>query len=303
MTLETFIDHKFNSKSLSLIWMCNDIIGEYDDIALSLRQLYYQLVARGYIANTERSYKNIGNLVSKAREAGMISWDAIEDRNRGARQVMGKDNAQSVLFGLEHQIIIDPWDDQEIYPEVWVEKDALSGTVSPTANRYRATWLACKGYISASEAWRAGHRMRTASLRGQQPVIIHLGDHDPSGLDMTRDNQTRASLFAAHGIDVEIRRIALNMPQIELYDPPPNPAKLSDVRAADYVAEYGDSSWELDALRPDVIADLVETALEECITDRNAWDEVREREDEQKQHLSQLYSRWDEVVDLLDGDF
>lgn len=81
----------------------------------------------------------------------------------------------------------------------------------------------------------------------ERRVILHLGDHDPSGIDMTRDISDRLELF---GADVEVKRIALNWDQIDEFTPPPNPAKLSDSRAGAYIAEYGDESWELDALEP-----------------------------------------------------
>ena len=65
-------------------------------------------------------------------------------------------------------------------------------------------------------------------------------------------------------------RLALNMNQVRQYDPPPNPAKLSDSRAEDYVKEHGYSSWELDALSPDVIMKLIEEAVKE-IRDEKIW--------------------------------
>ena len=299
--LEQFKEHNFQQNSLDRIAQANAIIAEYEGyrLTLNLRQLYYQFVSRAYLDNIERSYKALGNLISKGREAGLISWQAIEDRGRTALRVSGESDPRSVLYGLERKIIIDPWLDQEIYPEVWIEKDALTGTIESVCKEYRATYLACKGYLSASESWRGGQRFRQACEAGKRPVIIHLGDHDPSGLDMTRDNQTRCSLFSGH--DVEIRRIALNMDQIESYRPPPNPAKETDTRAHEYRRLYGDSSWELDALEPRVISDLVRKELQSCITDQAAWDAVKDREDEAKTHLKELYWKWPEVVDLLEG--
>ena len=86
---EKFIDHKFNAASLVLVDTANGILNEYRSMGyrLSLRQLYYQLVARDYIENSQKSYKRIGNLISDARLAGMIDWDMIEDRNELMAQV------------------------------------------------------------------------------------------------------------------------------------------------------------------------------------------------------------------------
>lgn len=299
--LERFKDHNFQQSSLDRIALANAIIAEYqqEGLTLTLRQLYYQFVSRAHLENTERNYKALGNLVAKGREAGLISWQAIEDRGRKSVRVSGESDPRNVLYGLERKIVIDPWLDQEIYPEVWIEKDALTGTIENVCQQYRVTYLACRGYLSASESWRGGQRFRQASEAGKKPVIIHLGDHDPSGLDMTRDNQIRSSLFSGHGVD--IRRIALNMDQIERYRPPPNPAKESDTRAQEYRKAYGNSSWELDALEPRMISGLVRKELQSCITDKAAWDTVHDQEEEAKTHLKQLYSKWPAVVEMLEG--
>ncbi len=298
--LEKFIDHQFRKASLDRIAQANAIIEEYssDGLTLTLRQLYYQFVARGIIENTERSYKKLGSLVSKAREAGHVPWDAIEDRGRKALKVRGESDPRDVVHGLESQIVIDPWDEQKAYPEVWIEKDALVGTIERVCHEYRVTYMACRGYLSASEAWRAGQRFNRAVMRGKKPLIIHLGDHDPSGLDMTRDNEARSSLFSR--FDVPVRRIALNMDQVEEFKPPPNPAKITDTRAGEYIRLHGGSSWELDALEPRTLADLVRHELDACISDRTAWKQVADREEAAKTHLGQLYERWDDIVDLLE---
>ena len=115
--------------------------------------------------------------------------------------------------------------------------------------------MACKGYLSASEAWRAGLRFQRAIDRGKRPVLLHLGDHDPSGIDMTRDNGDRLGEFVLQG--VEVRRIALNMDQVQEHNPPPNPAKEDDSRFRGYRELYGEESWELDALRQNTIGDII----------------------------------------------
>ena len=81
---EAFIDKKFAASSLAIIEQANTIIGEYaaQGFKLTLRQLYYQFVARDLLANTQRSYKRLGNIISEARLAGRVDWNAIEDRTR-----------------------------------------------------------------------------------------------------------------------------------------------------------------------------------------------------------------------------
>jgi len=129
-------------------------------------------------------------------------------------------------------------------------------------------------------------------LNGQRPIVFHLGDHDPSGIDMTRDNRDRLSLFA--GVDITVVRLALNMEQIERYRPPPNPAKVTDSRFEAYQREYGDESWELDALNPEVIHNLIENNVQ-CIRDEKLWDAALAREVADKQDL-------EDMIDEMDSD-
>ena len=297
--LEHFRTYNFREATFDQIATANSIIEEYQraGLTLTLRQLYYQFVARDLIPNSERSYKSLGSVISKGREAGLISWRAIEDRGRNAVRVQGESDPRKLVSGLEYGIVLDPWQEQDTYVEVWIEKDALIGTIEGVCDEFRVTHMACKGYLSASEAWRAGKRFERARARGKDCVIIHMGDHDPSGIDMSRDNEDRSYMFS-HG-PVELRRIALNMNQIEEYAPPPNPAKLTDTRASTYVERYGDESWELDALEPRTLSDLVRSALDCCITDPEAWNETMEREEDVRGSVRGIHEHWDEISELI----
>lgn len=143
-------------------------------------------------------------------------------------------------------------------------------------------YFACRGYNSQSEQWAAGRRFGTYIDRGQVPIVLHLGDHDPSSIDMTRDNESRLSLFA--GTEVEVRRLALNWDQVQHYNPPPNPAKLTDSRADGYIKNFGGDSWELDALEPSVISELVLDAIEGLLIPEQ-WDKALEKEQAGQQEL------------------
>jgi hypothetical protein len=263
---EMFITKKFRDKSLSLINAINNIIVEYQNqgYELTLRQIYYQLVARGSIPNTERSYKNIGSLVNSGRLAGMIDWDAVVDRTRHIRKNQHWNTPEQIVKAALNSYKIDMRENQPIYIEVWVEKDALISIVEGVANEHDVTCFSCRGYVSQSEMYQAAQRFIDQGHLIDR-YILHLGDHDPSGMDMTRDIQDRLEMF---GADVIVKRLALNWEQIELYNPPTNPAKLSDSRAEGYINLYGSYSWELDALEPKVIEVLIQDAIEE-LTDED----------------------------------
>lgn len=293
----------FRGERQKLIETANVIIAEYRaaGYTLTLRQLYYQFVSRDIIPNNERSYKNLGTAISDGRMAGMISWLAIEDRGRGVHPVYVQEDEQDVLNGIEYQFALDYWERQEAYVEVWVEKDALSAVIERPCNRWRVPYMACKGYLSASEAWRSGRRFMDKLQEGRRCVLIHLGDHDPSGIDMTRDNGDRIDIFSEDAGGVEVRRIALNMDQVDQYAPPPNPAKISDSRAEDYIARFGPTSWELDALEPRVLDKLISDEIETLI-DPEKWEDTKAEETERREVLAGLHERFDEIKDFLARD-
>jgi len=274
--------------TLKIIEQANNIIDDYEDqgYTLTLRQLYYQFVARDIIENTEQSYKSLSSKISNARMAGMISWNAIEDRNREHNSFWISEDPEAEIANLPNFIRFDQWARQDYYVEVWVEKEALGAVVAKACDPLLVPYMSCKGYLSASEAWRAGKRFEKAASNGKECVLIHLGDHDPSGIDMTRDNDSRLSLFSYNDY-IDVKRIALNMDQIEQYQPPNNPAKLTDPRAKDYIKKFGGKSWELDALEPRVIEALITDHIEPLI-DWNVWDEITEEENEVKENLSNL---------------
>lgn len=237
MSRRKYKDIRFQAKSLDTIDKVNSIVAEYEaqGYELTLRQVYYQLVARGFIPNNERSYKNLGNLINDGRLAGLIDWYAIVDRTRNLRGNSHWDRPEDVIDSARYSYMLDRWENQPNYVEVWVEKDALIGIVSQICRELDVPHFSCRGYTSQSEMWSAAQRFIRQDYRGSR-TIIHLGDHDPSGIDMTRDIQERMDMF---GADVFVKRVALTMEQIETFCPPPNPTKLSDARASGYIREYG----------------------------------------------------------------
>jgi len=280
--------------------ICRDYAGQGYD--LTLRQLYYQFVSRAIIDNTQQSYKRLGDIVNKARMAGLLDWSHIVDRTRNLRGTNHWDSPSSVIDSAAWGFRIDKWEDQPYRVEVWVEKEALAGVVQRAAGERDVDWFSCRGYVSQSELWGAGRRLSNYLESGQDVVILHLGDHDPSGLDMTRDIRDRLELFvgswAAHRI--EVRRIALNYNQVEQYNPPPNPAKLTDSRAGGYVARHGGQSWELDALDPATLNALIQEHIDDVI-DPDVYHQRQLIEEEHRRLLRQAATRWDELAATLGG--
>lgn len=282
MPMTQYSEVKIRKVGLDQIAEVNGIVEAYQaqGYTLTLRQVYYQMVARNIIENSERSYKNLGNLINNGRMAGLIDWEAIEDRTRYIRQHTHWDSPEQIMQAAVDSYHTNLWSDQPRYVEVWVEKDALIGIVEQAASGLDVPCFSCRGYVSASAMWAAAHRMRS----DKECVILHLGDHDPSGIDMTRDIQERLSMF---GATVDVRRIALNMEQIEEYTPPPNPAKETDTRASGYVARYGNYSWELDALEPSVL-DLLIARHIKALMDIARFNQAIERREAGRQKIQRM---------------
>ena len=291
-----YVEKNFRSDSLALIDKINSVIEEYEaqGYSLTLRQCYYQLVARGIIPNNERSYKNTGNLINDTRLAGLIDWHSIEDRTRNLQRLAHWDSPKSIIESASYQYRKDIWENQDYYVEVWVEKEALANVVGRVANELDVPYFCCRGYVSQSEMWSAAQRFIAKQEAGKDVVLIHLGDHDPSGIDMSRDIEERLVLFGVDTFMFNFRRIALNMEQIEEFAPPPNPAKLTDSRCGSYISKYGDESWELDALEPKVIHDLITNNVTEF------WDyeevlKVRARVESEKEVMESVANDWDKI--------
>lgn len=294
-----YISKRFSPASVEIIHQANIIIDEYSEMGydLTLRQLYYQFVARDLLPNSMRSYKRLGSIVNDARLAGLIDWDAIQDRTRNVQTNAHWDSPAEIVQACADQFRTDMWKNQDYHVEVWIEKDALIGVISNICKKMDLPHFSCRGYTSQSEMWRAAQRLAAASDRGQTPVILHLGDHDPSGIDMSRDIRDRVELLGCHNLT--FKRLALNIEQVRQYDPPPNPAKLTDTRAADYVLEFGSSSWELDALAPNVIEELISDAVDEYV-DAERWAESQDEQQRGRDQLRQIADRWDDIMEFVE---
>ncbi len=284
MSKETFRDElhlsKQNQERLNTI---NEIIEEYaaDGYTLTLRQLYYQLVSRDIVPNKIQEYAKLSTLLVKGRMAGVVDWDAIEDRIRVPYLPYWVEDVEDAIKDTLEHYRLDRQKGQGVYIELWVEKDALSGVLKRITNYYHINLMVNRGYSSCTAIHDAYLRFRRAEGYGKQVFVLYLGDHDPSGLDMIRDIKERIEEFGARPI---VKPIGITMKQIEKYNPPTNPAKITDPRAKWYIKEYGDKSWEVDALNPKILNALVKNNVEKLI-DMDRFKEQLNQEETDKQDI------------------
>lgn len=308
---EQFIHKVFNDEhqriiDYAIVWL-EDMRDQ--GFKVTLRQLYYMFISeQRWFPNTIQQYKRLGGIIDDGRKAGLIDWDLIEDRNRTVEDRPKWESPQHVMEAVVDQYREDLWIGQERRVHVRVEKDAVIGVVEPVCHRWRVPFIACRGYTSQSEAYAAGKLFQQQVADGLYPLVIYLGDHDPSGIDMTRDQTDRLSLYA--GDDIEIWRIALNYDQVEELHLPPNPAKLTDSRSGyqrdgtftsgSYCDRFGIDSWELDALKPRYVDDLISNAISSVI-DHDVWNERKAIEDHNHSMLRSVLEEWDRVEETF-GD-
>lgn len=325
-----------NKRRLKLI---NEIIEEYQaqGYVLTLRQLYYQLVSRDIIPNKQAEYSKLSNLLKEGRMAGIVDWEAIEDRLRKPSRPAAFDSPQDIINQALRQYRKDRQLGQNTHIEVWVEKDALSGVLKRVTEKYGIRIMVNRGYSSASAMYDSYERFYDAFQENQKVKILYLGDFDPSGVDMVRDIKSRIDEFivgseevksmfevdteselyndvfnhlyekgsdsaTCHKIasdmyldemakdkagDFEIIPIALTKEQINHYQPPPNPAKITDPRAKEFISKHGNTSWEVDALRPQVLNQILEDAILENI-DLERYETILTEEIDDKEKLRKL---------------
>ena len=293
-----YIKKTFRQATEDLIAKANEIIDSYaaDGYDLTIRQLYYQFVARGILENRQRNYKRLVDTINNARLAGLVDWERIVDRTRTMRGNSHWDSPKDIISACASQFRLDTRLTQDTYIEVWIEKDALVGVLEGVCTELDVPYFSCRGYTSQSAVWRAANRVKSmAAGRVGRAVIIHLGDHDPSGIDMTRDIQTRLEIF---GCSAHVDRIALNMDQVTEYSPPPNPAKITDSRYEVYVEEYGEESWELDALDPRSITELIHQTISQYTNNSRRQALIDDQWNNRRQ-LRGVATNWDQIIDQL----
>ena len=291
-----YINKRFAKSTLAIIEQAGSILDEYSrqGFVITLRQLYYQFVARDLIPNTHGADKRLGSIVGDARLAGMLDWEHIQDRTRSLEKRSCWNDPADVIDSAAVWYGKELWVGCDHKPEVWIEKDALVGVIEDTCEKWDVPYFSCRGYASTTAMFEAGQRLRRYQRNGQTPIIIHLGDHDPSGIDMTRDIEDRLEMFT--GGPVRVDRIALNYDQIEEFSPPPNPTKFTDPRSESYMEEFGEDSWELDALEPRDMNALIETAIR-GVVDIDIWNRNHQEQEQERKQLKDAGVQWEDITE------
>ncbi len=252
-----------------------------EDGAITIRHLFYRLVAPGLIPKTEPAYKCLTKHLGKWRRAELIRWDAFADNTRwkyGGRRFNGLDDALEETVRTYRKNL---WRDQQYYVEVWVEKDAIASIIVDEADRFGVPTFVCRGFASLSSLHEAARTFRWQEHLGKQVVVAYIGDHDPSGIYI--DRKARETLAEDFDVEVEFERIAVTPEQIEQYNLPTRPAKLGDSRARDWQG----GCVEVDAMPPAELRQVIRDAITRRI-EPWAWSQLQKAEAAEKETLREV---------------
>jgi hypothetical protein len=225
----------------------------------TVRQVFYQAVVRGLIEKTEDGYSKVQRALVDLRRSGCIDYRDIADNTRWMRKPTTYNGIEDALFQTARLYRRNVWRDLPDYAEVWIEKDALAGVIYEITDLYDVPLMVSRGFASLSFLYEAASSI---SATGKPAYIYHLGDYDPSGVAAARKiEQTLREL--APDSDIHFERLAVMPEQIVDLDLPTRPTKTTDSRSRG----FGDISVELDAIAPETLRQIVESAIERHVPD------------------------------------
>ena len=204
------------------------------DIALTLRQVFYQMVTPTldvYVVKDEKGYNRIQRRLDQLREAGRVSWDAIIDGTRAAFHHAGFGGAGEFLRRYQGIYRSSVWDNSDIHCELWVESRGLGFQLKAVAERWGVTLYPSNGFSSKTFLHGAAEDFAQAAANGKKrAVILQVGDYDPSGLVIPEKIEEDIRRYMRQMLDgwdmgLSLQRLAVTEEQIESMNLPTKPRK------------------------------------------------------------------------------
>ena len=243
------------------------VIKQYPGLKMTVRQIYYRLVAGQKLPNSMSSYNRVKRILTEARLEGQVSFDAIEDRTRAIiTYAQTADTVEQYTRDWEYTIrkldklyTLPRWYGQPSRVIVLVEKQALQGLFMDVCKEKQVDLLVCRGYPSITVLYKLARQVRNTQQKVQ---VLYYGDYDPSGLDIDRNVEER--LRQDFGASFTFKRYAITRDQIEEYDIPPAPAKDTDSRTRGMEERLGEAMQvELDAIDPPDLQTIIRDSIDE----------------------------------------
>ncbi len=211
--------------------------------------------------NTKAAYDRVQRAVLQMRRNGELPYRMVRDNHRERVTWRQYGSATEALEETARLYRRNLMRSQPLHLEVWCEKDALSGVISPICSQYGVPFAAIRGFSSDSFQFDSAEEIREI---GKPAVVIYLGDHDPSGWFIAKDLESHLRAF---GANVTVVHAAIHPQQITQWNLPQSfEAKESDKKRHAFIRYFGsDRCVELDALPPNALRGIVESAIEQHI--------------------------------------
>jgi hypothetical protein len=261
-----------------------NIVAEMQPI--TVRGVFYQAEVRELVEKTEDGYDRVQRRLVELRRSGAIPYDHITDSSRtvqGRNRYRDVQSFQQDMAWFYHR---DYWSDEPDHVSVWVEKDALAGTIYPTVvDKWGLNLYVNRGFTSLSYLHSAAENIIAI---GKPAHIYILSDFDPSG-KCAKDTVAKDLRGLVGGaVEVNVYDLAVTPKQIKKWNLPSRPTKTSDTRSRKFVAEHGDRSVELDAIRPDRLRELVGNAIRAHWTNPRELAQLKVTEQEERNAIASL---------------
>ena len=251
-----------------------EIVDSYET-GVTLRQLFYRLVAAQLLPNSITAYKTLSARTAQARRDG--DFPALVDRTRSIHEGLTFADTSNALGWLTAIYRRDRTEGQTQSLYLGVEKNGIVAQLEDWFGDLGIPILALGGYSSQSYVEEIREHV---AAQGRPAVLIYAGDFDPSGEDIDRDFESRTDCFD------DVVRIALTPEQVRTYNLPPQPGKTTDPRAGTFIAKHGALvQVELDALPPDTLRDLYQDAIDH-FWDTSAYVTALQRERREREELA-----------------
>lgn len=229
----------------------------FDEIEppMTTRQMFYQMETLGFVPKTQAGYNIVQKQLVEARRAGIIPYNWVSDNTRWMRKPDTYTSLEAFLKQSQEAYRRSIWASQSDYVEIWIEKDALAGVITPITEKWDVPLMVTKGYPSESFVYSAAESIKEI---GKPTYIYYFGDWDPSGLNISEDTEKKLKGFLDdEDIPFHFSRVAILEDQIAHYNLPTRFTKKTDSRAKNWKGP----SVELDALRADVLREMVDQAI------------------------------------------
>ncbi len=264
---------------------------------VSSRQIFYQCVSMGAVANNKAECLRVGRLLVKMRREGTVPYSRIVDRTRSMHVRASWDGVANILEACSTQYRRSYWSDAAVVPMIACEKQALEGIFTEAVDEYGVPLFVLRGFNSESFEYEWAEAIKEHNDNGQEVAIYYFGDHDPSGMCVEETSRRKLEDF---GAEFTWERAGLIWNDFERFNLVNVPVKRTDTRSKSYLSKFGDRAAELDALHPDELKARIERAITEHV-DVESWNAIHRADKVERESLRVVAKNWNTAVAAARG--